>query len=270
MKNKLTKTLNIIVDVLVVLILVISVLILTMVLSSRSEGVPNVLGKAPVTVLTNSMDGDKPENFKAGDLLICDVRDVTKAEKFKVGDIVTFKKDINNDDEDDYVTHRIYKVNENGTYQTKGDNNSTYDQDPDGNAWGSVAASQIVATYHGTKISGLGKVLDYLQTGMGFFLVILLPMIIFFLYQGVRVVINVIAYNKEKAMAKAQEAIANSDLTDEQKQKAIEEYLAAQKAKEAGADSAEAPEEKPEETPAAEAEETPAEEPAETEPEAKE
>lgn len=236
MKGKLSKILNIIVDVLVVLILVISLLVLTMVLTSEGEGgVPNVFGKAPITVLSDSMKGDKEDDFSKGDLILCDVVDKNADKKYEVGDIVTFKLagvDIDKDGKDDFVTHRIYKVNKDGTYQTKGDANLSYDQDPKSSSvWPNVSNSDIYAEYHGTKIGGLGGFIGYLQTGTGFFLVILLPMIIFFLYQAVRVVINVIAYNKEKAMNKAQQMIENADLTEEQKQKAIAEYLAQQQAK---------------------------------------
>ena len=51
-------------------------------------------------------------------------------------------------------------------------------------------------------------------------------MIIFFVYEAIRVVINIIAYNKEKAVETAQAAVSNAELTEEQKQRAIEEYLA--------------------------------------------
>lgn len=265
MKGKLIKILNIIVDILVVCVLIVSVLILTMVLSSQGDAsVPNVFGKAPITVLSDSMKGDKPDDFEKGDLLLCDVVDNRVDAKYKVGDVVTFKAngvDINGDEKEDFITHRIYKVNENGTYQTKGDANKTYDQDPKTNGWGNIDSTNIYAVYHGSKISGMGDFIAYLQTGTGFFLVVLLPMIIFFLYQAVRVVINVVAYNKEKALKKAQETIANSDLTEEQKQKAIEEYLAQQSAKEEPTrESAPAQEEPQAETEAAE---TPSDEAAE-------
>ena len=83
-----------------------------------------------------------------------------------------------------------------------------------------------MAVYTGTKIGGLGYVLSFLRTQLGFFLCVLLPMIIFFIYEAIRVVLNVIAYNKEKALEEAKNVIANSELTEEQKKKAIEEYLA--------------------------------------------
>jgi signal peptidase len=51
-------------------------------------------------------------------------------------------------------------------------------------------------------------------------------MIIFFIYEAVRVVMNLIAYSKEKAFEEAQSAVNNSELTEEQKKQAIEEYLA--------------------------------------------
>lgn len=230
MRKTLNKILHIVVDVLIVAILIISVFILTIALTARGdEGVPSVFGKAPIGVLTDSMKGDKEDDFNKGDLLICDVVEDKLDAKYKVGDIVTFAADIDGDGNRDFVTHRIYKVNKNGTYYTKGDNNATYDQDrKNAVVFSEIDNTDIVAVYNGTKISGLGGAINYLQTPTGFFLWILLPMIIFFLYQAVRVVVNAMAYSKEKGMLKAQEAMAEAGLTEEQKQKAIAEYLAAQ------------------------------------------
>ena len=54
-------------------------------------------------------------------------------------------------------------------------------------------------------------------------------MIIFFVYEAIRVILNIIAYNKAKATEEAAETVAKADLTEEQKQRAIAEYLAQQK-----------------------------------------
>ena len=89
----------------------------------------------------------------------------------------------------------------------------------------------ILAVYTGNKIDGFGRFFSFIRTQLGFFLVILLPMILFFVYEAVRVIMNIIAYNKEKAAEEAAAAVANSELTEEQKQRAIEEYLAQQKLK---------------------------------------
>lgn len=255
MKKTLGKILNIVVDVLIVLVLIVSVLTLTMVFTTTQggDGVPNLFGKAPVSVLSDSMKGDKEDNFNKGDLLLCDVVDGAKTE-FKVGDIVTFRQDINGDGNAELVTHRLYKQNKDGSFQTKGDNNDIYDQaETNSIIFSDIRSEDVLAVYHGSKISGIGGAIDFLRSPTGFFICILLPMIIFFLYQAVRVVINAMAYSKEKGMQKAQEMIANADLTEEQKQKAIAEYLAAQNGEqkpeepaESPAETEEAPEEKQE------------------------
>lgn len=224
------KILNITITVLIVCVLIISVLIAAVSLTAKANnGVPNVFGKSAITVLSNSMHGDKSDSFDKGDMIICDIVADPLAAKYQVGDVVTFQQDVDLDGNPDLVTHRIHKINKNGSYQTKGDNNDTYDQ-AEGvvNRFPDIYSSDILATYHGTKIPGVGDFFAYLRTQMGFFLCVLLPMIIFFLYEAIRVVINVIAYNKEKAIEKAEAIVNSSTLTEEQKRRAIEEYLAAQ------------------------------------------
>ncbi|MGN1138866.1 MAG: signal peptidase I [Ruminococcus sp.] len=229
MKKKLSKIVNVVVTVLIVCVLIVSVLMAAVALTSRDTGVPNVLGKATISVLTDSMAGEDALCFNAGDMIICDVVSEPDSATYKVGDVVTFQQDIDYDGVVDLVTHRIYKVNKDGTYLTKGDSNETYDQDPNGTSqFPSVSNYDIVATYHGMKIPGIGNFFAYIRTPEGFFLCVLLPMILFFLYEAVRVVINIIAYNKEKAIENAQAIVDSSVLTEEQKKRAIEEYLASQ------------------------------------------
>jgi signal peptidase len=225
MKKVLIKTLNVIVDIVIILILITSVFVLAMSLTSRNSGVPNLFGVAPMTVRSNSMEG----TFDTDDLLLCKVVESPLDEEYKVGDIVTFKIDV--DGYEAYNTHRIVKVYEEDNeirYQTQGDNKKT-NPTPDEQY---QTKTSIIARYDGNKIDHLGGVLAFLQTQLGFFLCVLLPMIIFFLYEAVRVVINILAYNKEKTLQKAQEAFSKADLTEEQKAKAIEEYLAMQQSRE--------------------------------------
>ena len=103
MKKKLAKILNIVVDVLVILVLVISVLIATLSLTSKSQGVPNLFGYAPLTVESDSMSG----TFEEGDLIISKVTNDPGYE-YKKGDIVTFPIEI--DGIATYNTHKIIKV----------------------------------------------------------------------------------------------------------------------------------------------------------------
>ena len=218
MKKALKKIINAVIDVIVILILIVSILVVVLSLTSKSSGVPNILGIAPLSVQSNSME----DTFTTGDLLLSQVTN-DPGETYEVGDIVSFPIDVNG--ESVLNTHRIVEVIEDDNityYRTQGDNKNT-NPEPDIDL---QTASTIVAKYTGTKISGLGNVLSFIRTQLGFFLCVLLPMIIFFVYEAIRVVMNIIAYNNEKAINNAQAAVQNSELTEEQKQKAIEEYLA--------------------------------------------
>ena len=219
MNKAVKKVLNVIIDVVIVLILIISLLVVVLSITSKSSGVPNIFGVATLSVESDSMK----DTLNQGDLIFSKLTNGEKTD-FKVNDIVTFHQTING--EEKLNTHRIIEVvTENGetVYRTKGDNNF----DPDEEL---KAASQIVATYTGAKIPVIGNFLSFIRTQFGFFICILLPMIIFFVYEAIRVIMNIIALNKEKALEAATEKIANSELTEEQKQRAIAEYLAQQKA----------------------------------------
>nr|WP_294371534.1 signal peptidase I [uncultured Ruminococcus sp.] len=218
MKKVVKRIINIIIDIIVVLILAVSVLIVTLSLTSKSSGVPNIFGIAPLSVLTGSME----DTINPGDLIFSEVTNDPSYE-YKKGDIVTFYKDINGNSE--LNTHRIVEVvkDENITYyRTQGDNKKT-NPEPDEEL---QTSSSIVAKYTGTKIGGVGNFLSFIRTQLGFFLCVLLPMIIFFVYEAIRVILNVIAYNKEKALEQAKQVVNSAELTEEQKKKAIEEYLA--------------------------------------------
>lgn len=217
MSKILKRIVNVFVDILVVLILMVSIIVVMLSLTSKSSGVPNIFGTAPLSVLTESME----DTINPGDLILCTLTEID--DEFQKDDIVTFPIELNG--EQVLNTHRIVEVVEDNNiiyYRTQGDNEET-NPEPDKDL---QTASTIVAKYTGTKIPGLGNVLSFIRTQLGFFLCILLPMIIFFIYEAVRVVMNLMAYSKEKAVEEAQAAVNNSELTEEQKKQAIEEYLA--------------------------------------------
>lgn len=218
MKSKAKKIFNTIVDILVVLVLIVSMLVVVLSLTTKSSGVPNLFGYAPMSVMSNSME----DTFYANDMIISKVTNDPNYE-YKVGDVVTFPIEI--DGIATYNTHRIVEVIEDTDityYVTQGDNKKT-NPVPDEDM---QTSATIVAKWDGLKIPGIGVAFSFLRTQLGFFLCVLLPMIIFFVYEAIRVVMNIVAYNKEKALEEAQNVVQNAELTEEQKQKAIEEYLA--------------------------------------------
>jgi len=226
MSKVVKKTLNIIIDVIVILILIVSALVVTLSLTSKASGVPNIFGVAPLAVESDSMK----DTFVTGDLIFSSVvnhNDGSEA-SFEKGDIITFYQVING--EARLNTHRIVDIvkdSNNVYYKTQGDNKKT-NPDPDPEL---KSSEDILAKYNGFKIGGVGNFFSFIRTQLGFFLVILLPMIIFFVYEAIRVIMNIIAYNKEKVLEDATQAIANAELTEEQKKRAIEEYLAQQNKK---------------------------------------
>lgn len=222
MNKTVKKVFNVIIDVIIILILIVSVLVVTLSLTSRSTGVPNIFGVAPLSIQTESME----DTLNVGDLIFSKVS-TDAGDRFKVGDIVSFYQEING--EQRINTHRIVEVVVEGDgselYRTQGDNKDS-NPEPDKQL---KAPTDILAVYTGTKIGGIGHVLSFLRKPEGFLFCVLLPMIAFFIYEIIRVVMNIMIYNKEKAKEAAAAQVANSELTEEQKQRAIEEYLAQQK-----------------------------------------
>ena len=161
--------------------------------------------------------------FEKGDLIISKaVDDSTALEK---GDIITYQTTI--EGEEVLNTHRIVDVTETDGfvfYTTKGDNNDIEDAEP-------VVYYSVAAKWDGIKLEGWGEAYDFLTSQFGFFLVILLPLIIFFLYEIIRFIKNLIAYNKEKALEEAMqnsEIAAASGLSEDEMKAAVEQYLAKQ------------------------------------------
>ncbi len=206
-------------DIVIVVLIVLSIIIsISSFTAKANNGVPDLFGYTPFSVQTDSM---QPE-FSKGDYILVSECDPNS---LQVGDIVTYHtfiegtKAIN--------THRIVEIlNEDGMLQfrTQGDNRET-NPEPDEIL---LAAGDVIGKYNGTRIPVLGSVIDYLSTQLGFFLVILLPVLIFTVFQIYKL-ISVVMYNKKVDMINA----VNENATDEVKEAIIAEYLAKQKKEEA-------------------------------------
>ena len=173
------------------------------------QSVASILGYTPLVVETDSM---KP-TFESGDLIFIKKCDTSK---LKEGDIITFHTIIENQ----YAlnTHRIQKIDEaNGvrSYTTIGDNNNGIaDQHV-------ISDGDIVGKYIG-HVSGLGKVMNFLSSSMGFLIVIVLPMLLFFIYQVYNLIMISIRLKKAIAVENAEE-IANARIQQEKADQAADE-----------------------------------------------
>jgi signal peptidase len=199
------KIINLIVNVLlVVAIALAAVCTYVSFVSTSGSGVPSILGIRPFTVQSDSMY----PVLQPGDLIIdTAVKDPTK---LKIGDIITYWTII--DGERVLNTHRITGIYDGGTYrifETKGDRNTIADHVV-------VHESEIVGQYK-FRIAGVGKVLDYLQTSTGFLLIIVLPVLLFFVFHLVQFFRVLFEYQNVKMLIKyEQERGRTEDLIESQ------------------------------------------------------
>lgn len=212
------KALSIFVNVLAWIFLILALLITIMVFSSsKNNGVANLFGFMPMAVESDSM---KP-TFKQGDLIIC--KEIDDFNAIKENDVITFWTTIEGQRVKN--THRIVEViNDEGTvkYVTKGDNNAVKDSDI-------ISQGAVIGSWTNVKLPLVGKILDFIRTKTGFFICIVIPMAIFFLFELYKFIATIIE-------AKRPESVEVDE--DEIKRRAIEEYLAAQKKAEGTADNA--------------------------------
>lgn len=233
-KAQVKKIGSIVANVLVWAFLIFATLVtvLTFVSTNAKDGVPSIFGKSIVSVQSPSMDGDKEGSFKQGDLLIVKKITADEAYDLEVGTIITYRApmDINGDGQTgDINTHRIIEKKMNGDiviFQTQGDAELL----PDGYE---LAFTDVVAVYDGhSKISGMGAVADFLKSSIGFLLIVVIPMALFFIYE----LYNLLKILMEQKMQKAAAAGVSTETEEEIKRRAIEEYLAQQAAANATAE----------------------------------
>ena len=191
------KALKIVFNVIAWVVLIFALLITILVFSSdKNNGTASLLGYIPLTVESDSM---KP-TFKKGDLITS--KEIDDINSLKKGDVITFWTLI--DGKKVKNTHRIAEVlNDNGSV--------------------GFITGDIIGQWKGAKIGGFGKVMDFLRTKTGFFICILLPIALFFLFELYKLIATIIEIKRP--------AITESD-EEEIKRRAVEEYLAQQKKKE--------------------------------------
>ena len=223
-KSSGKKALSIVVNVLVWIFVAFSLVITMLVFSAQnnSDGIPSIGGKSILTIATDSMK----DTFSAGDMIIIKKVTPEEAGALQVGDIITYRSPVDLDGDGrngDINTHRIVEVDTaNQSYVTKGDNNAIADNE--GEMAHSVPYSAVIGVYNGKHVSGLGSVLDFLRTSMGFFVCVVLPMILFFIYELAHFISVFVA---ERAARREEK---NSADEEEIKRRAVEEYLQKQAA----------------------------------------
>ena len=196
------------------IILIMALFTFTTLATKDNRSVSRIAGFTPLTVQSQSMS----PTFNEGDLIVIKACDTAK---LVVGDIITFHTIINNE----YAlnTHRIENISENNgirSYTTKGDNNAIADTHI-------ISDGDIVGKYT-FKLPLVGKLMNFLSGSTGFLLVIVLPMLLFFVYQVYHLIM--VSINLKKAIA-AEEATEASQRESEAAAKLAEAEAALAEAK---------------------------------------
>lgn len=232
--NTAKKTVNIVVNVILWIFVAFCVFVTVVAVSANAnaKNVPTVGGKCYLYVQSDSMNAEKPagvpENkpsgFKKGAMIIGKyiATDDAAIDALEVGDIVTYEWDINGDgvlSPGEYNTHRITSIKRNDSgkvvsVETMGDNSEF------SNGFTEIVKREnLIARYTGTKIAGVGSVMTFLSSRLGFGLCILLPLAAFFVYELIVFIRTLFSVKNsgKKLISEADEELI--------RQKAIEEYL---------------------------------------------
>ncbi len=180
--------------------------------STSGNGVPNIFGIRMFSIQTESMY----PTLLPGDLIFdVGVKDPGELRK---EDIITYWTVING--ERVLNTHRIHEIYDGGGYlifSTKGDNNTSADPL-------TVHESEIVGKYS-FRVSGVGKVFDYLQTSTGFLIVIVIPVFLFFLFHLVQFFRVLFEYQNVKNRIKFEQERGRTEDLIEQQQKQQQQQM---------------------------------------------
>lgn len=195
MKNKTEKIKIILMSVIAVILLPILAINLTLIIkgSMNRDTPPDIFGIAPLAVTSGSMEGEEPDSFGKGALIFVRILKEGETDSLKEGEIITFLSS------DVYVTHRIKAVQRDASgkvlsFVTQGDANSVTD--------GSIPVENVVGKCVGS-VEGLGEFSLFMQTPAGILLFVGVPVVLFILFDALRISL----YNRRVKAEKAQELL---------------------------------------------------------------
>lgn len=171
-RSKVLTALGIVLCVILLPILIVNV---TMIIKSYTnpEEYPSFAGYNLMIVLSPSME----ETIMPGDLILVKNEDPENIEGessagAQDGDIISFFDP--DSDKQSVLTHRCVKVNDDGSFTTKGDNNMS--EDPT-----HCPSDNLIGTYI-TRIPGAGSVAMWLQTTPGLIVCVAVPIVLLVAY----------------------------------------------------------------------------------------
>lgn len=184
---------------------------------SNDYGVPILGKKVVLSVVSDSME----DTIDKGDMIVGKTLTLEEKQTLKKGDIITFFADLNGDGTKEINTHRINKVIGTGDdmgFRTKGDNAARYPVNVEDDGY-TVRLDDVICTWKegDTQWHGFGSFLGFLQSRVGFLCIVVIPLILFFIYEIVRFVIMIVK-------VKGKDKTVSDEEKEEIRRQAIEEY----------------------------------------------
>lgn len=212
MSEKVSKIISVVATSLLVVIILFAAVVSFLFYNAKSnKDIPSAFGCTAFAIQTDSME----DEIKEGDFILGKKCDPALLE---VDDIITFYT-VDSNGKVFVNTHRIVDIEETSTgrvFTTKGDNSP--DIDPR-----RVYEGDIISQYNGFRIPLLGDFLTFLSGQVGFFLCIVLPVLLYTIWEVYKL-IKVVAHNQKVQLIKD----VNEETSDAVKEAIIAEYLAKQ------------------------------------------
>lgn len=170
-------------------------------IARKNNKLLNFFGYSYSYVPTDSMQGEYKDSFDAGSLIISKKVDFNK---LKINDIIIYQ-DKTSRDQDILIVHRIVDINDDGTFVTKGDNNSLND---DVKINDDIYQAKVIKSF---KLLNAGSNIGSLQIQLLFILIILLTA-----FAGFQIFNIIKAIKNDKLdQIKEKEKITNDKLREE-------------------------------------------------------
>jgi len=186
------RVLNAVVNVVVTLVLIFVVFMTVSIILSAGKDYTNFFGYTFLGVETDSMDGDKEDSFAVGDLVIVKILSEDEKLDLQVGQIATFYETTSNGTRI-INSHRIISVESRMDgiqyYRTQGDNTPEADD--------FVLSSTMVIGEVTGHVGGVGYVVTWVSSQVGFFVCVVLPSFALVIYCIVNLIITIRSRNKE-------------------------------------------------------------------------
>lgn len=199
-QNQLLRVLKIVGNtIFYIFILILLLFSISNISAKKEDDIPSLFNRGFVNVLTSSMDGEikdyKVNSFKKDALVFVKILNDEDKANLKKGDVVVFWGQLDPTDPSSkgLIIHRVVDVDKDlKRVQTQGDNKNTNENIYEETSFSGIKA---IAT---SKYEKLGSPIRYMQTSSGFFIFVIIPLMLLVVFEVIVLIRFIIRHNKDK------------------------------------------------------------------------